>query len=81
MAKNETYEEFVEKFKRKKITDDCYTPEPVYNAISQWVAKQYSLNESDFIRPFYPDKDYKQVKYNNTDILKIHLRRWKNVHT
>ena len=69
MAKNETYEEFVEKFKHKKTTDNCYTPEPVYNAISQWVAKQYSLNESDFIRPFYPDKDYKQVKYNNTDIV------------
>lgn len=69
MAKNETYEEFVEKFKCKKTTDDCYTPEPVYNAISQWVAKQYSLNGSDFIRPFCPDKDYKQVKYNNTDIV------------
>ena len=24
--KNETYEEFVEKFKPKKTTDDCYTP-------------------------------------------------------
>lgn len=26
MAKGENYEEFVEKFKPKKTTDDCYTP-------------------------------------------------------
>lgn len=26
MAYGETYEEFVEKFKPKKTTDDCYTP-------------------------------------------------------
>ena len=26
MAKNETYEEFVDKFKPKLTTDDCYTP-------------------------------------------------------
>ena len=28
MAKNETYEEFVDKFKPKLTTDDCYTPPP-----------------------------------------------------
>lgn len=27
MAKGETYEQFVDKFKQKKTTDDCYTPE------------------------------------------------------
>ena len=31
MAKGETYEEFVAKFKKNapKTTDDCYTPQPV----------------------------------------------------
>ena len=28
MAKNETYDEFIEKFKPRKTTDDCYTPKP-----------------------------------------------------
>lgn len=27
------YDEFVDKFKAKKTTDDCYTPPEVYNAI------------------------------------------------
>lgn len=26
MPKSNTYEEFVDKFKPKKTTDDCYTP-------------------------------------------------------
>lgn len=39
MAYNETYEEFVEKFKPKKTTDDCYTPPEVYKLIKDWVVK------------------------------------------
>ena len=27
IMKNKTYEEFVDKFKPKKTTDDCYTPD------------------------------------------------------
>lgn len=34
MAIGETYEEFVDKFKPKKTTDDCYTPPSVYTVIS-----------------------------------------------
>lgn len=30
---HETYEEFVEKFKPKKTTDNCYTPPEVYKLI------------------------------------------------
>lgn len=39
MAYNETYEEFVEKFKPKSTTDDCYTPPEVYKLIKDWVVK------------------------------------------
>ena len=39
MAYNEIYEEFVEKFKPKKTTDDCYTPPEVYKLIKDWVVK------------------------------------------
>lgn len=33
--KGETYEEFVEKFKPKKTTDDCYTPPEIYETVSR----------------------------------------------
>ena len=62
--KGETYDEFVEKFKPKKTTDDCYTPEIVYNAIADWVANEYHLNKADFVRPFYPDGDYERFDYS-----------------
>ncbi len=35
--KNVNYEEFVEKFKPKKTTDDCYTPPIIYDAVLNWV--------------------------------------------
>ena len=59
------YEMFVEKFKRKKTSDDCYTPELVYNAVKDWVAEEYGLNASKFVRPFWPDTDYQDFQYPN----------------
>lgn len=35
--KKQSYEEFVEKFKPKKTTDDCYTPIEIYNIIKNYV--------------------------------------------
>lgn len=35
--KGETYEQFVEKFKPKRTTDDCYTPPQVYETVLKWV--------------------------------------------
>ncbi len=64
VAKNETYEEFVNKFVPKKTTDDCYTPKNIYSVVSNWVAKEYNLNQDSFIRPFYPGGDYKAVDYS-----------------
>lgn len=63
MAKNETYEEFVEKFKPKKTTDDCYTPPIVYDAVADYVASHYGLDKSTFVRPFYPGGDYESEDY------------------
>ena len=57
------YDEFVEKFKPKKTTDDCYTPTVVYEAISGYVAKKYELDPQDFVRPFYPGGNYKAYDY------------------
>lgn len=60
---NEEYNEFLEKFEAKKTTDDCYTPDEVYEAVASWVETEYGKQRSDFVRPFYPDGDYKKEKY------------------
>ena len=65
MAQGETYEEFVEKFKPKLTTDDCYTPAVVYGAVADWVAAEYGLNKSQFVRPFYPGGDYEAFDYSD----------------
>lgn len=63
--KSKTYEEFVEKFKPNKTTDDCYTPPAVYDALADYVADRYNLDRSTFCRPFYPGGDYEKFDYNN----------------
>ena len=61
--KSETYEEFVEKFKPKKTTDDCMTPPAVYDIIADWVAARYGVARSDMVRPFWPGADYQSFDY------------------
>lgn len=63
--KSKTYGEFVEKFKPKKTTDDCYTPPGVYDALADYVAERYNLDRSTFCRPFYPGGDFENFDYNN----------------
>lgn len=63
MPKSKTYFEFVEKFKPKKTTDDCYTPPAVYQAVLDWCIHKYGINEKDIVRPFYPGGDYENFEY------------------
>ena len=60
---NDTYKDFVEKFKPKKTTDDCYTPQNVYDAIADWVCKTYNKDPSTIVRPFWPGGDYERYDY------------------
>ena len=59
----EQYEKFVEKFKPKKTTDDCYTPENIYNVVLDWVANEYGIKPDRVIRPFWPGNDYAAMEY------------------
>jgi len=34
---NDEYNEFLEKFEQKKTTDDCYTPDNIYDAVADFV--------------------------------------------
>ena len=59
----EEYNEFVDKFKPKKTTDDCYTPGNVYDAVADWVVEEYGVDRDLFIRPFWPGADYEATEY------------------
>ena len=63
MAKCESYEEFVEKFKPKKTTYDCYTPEGIYDVVRDYVIEKYDLQGCPVIRPFWPGGDYEKFDY------------------
>ena len=63
MPKSKTYDEFVEKFKPKKTTDDCYTPPSVYAVIRDWACKEYGIDPDKIVRPFYPGGDYENFDY------------------
>lgn len=63
MALGESYEEFIEKFKPKKTTDDCYTPPAIYEAVKDWAVKEYGIDPAKIVRPFYPGGDYERFEY------------------
>lgn len=65
MAFGENYNQFIEKFKPKKTTDDCYTPPEVYEVIKDYVCKRYEVDSSKVVRPFYPGGDYQNFNYEN----------------
>ena len=61
---NDEYNDFLEKFEPKKTTDDCYTPDEVYEAVANYVESEYGVNKKTFFRPFYPGGDYQKENYN-----------------
>ena len=63
MAQGETYEQFVDKFKPKLTTDDCYTPPEVYDVVARWAVKEYGWEDREIVRPFYPGGDYEHFDY------------------
>ena len=62
-SEDDEYQQFLDKFKAKKTTDDCYTPAVVYEAVAKYVENEYHVNRKDFVRPFYPNGDYKAENY------------------
>ena len=69
MAKSKTYEEFVDKFKPKKTTDDCYTPQYIYEAVKDWAVNEYGLQGREIVRPFYPGGDYENYTYPENGVV------------
>lgn len=63
------YGSFVEKFKPKKTTDDCYTPPAVYGAIKDWACREYGIDPDKVVRPFYPGGDYERFDYSDGKVV------------
>lgn len=62
---SDKYRAFVDKFKPKKTTDDCYTPAPIYDAVLQWCRAEYGIpDDAPIHRPFYPGGDYERFEYS-----------------
>ena len=57
------YDEFVEKFKPKKTTDDCYTPKAVYDVVLEYVNGITPLDGRHIVRPFWPGADFTECEY------------------
>ena len=57
------YKAFVDKFKPKKTTDDCYTPPNIYDAVKEWAVKEYGLEGREIVRPFWPGAEFDAVEY------------------
>ena len=63
LAKKESYEEFVDKFKPKRTTDDCYTPPEIYDVVAEMVSERYGIAREDMVRPFWPGGDFEAFDY------------------
>ena len=80
----EDYAAWLEKFKPKKTTDDCYTPPDVYQAVLDWAVEEYALQGRRVLRPFVPDGDFTALEYRAGDVvidnppfsMLTKIRRW-----
>jgi len=64
------YKSFVEKFKPKRTTDDCFTPEEVYEAVKAWVLEEVpAVLDLRIVRPFYPGGDYQAEDYTGAVVI------------
>ena len=60
---NEEYDLFLQKFERKKTTDDCYTPPEIYEVVKSWAVKRNGWEGREVYRPFYPGGDSAHFGY------------------
>ena len=49
-AANKEYATFLEKFEEKHTSDDCFTPENVYEVVANYVAEKFGVSRSETLR-------------------------------
>ena len=57
------YDAFIEKFKARHTTDDCFTPGNVYGVVRDWCCRRYGIDPKSIVRPFWPGENYETVDY------------------
>lgn len=57
------YEAFEKKFERKKTTDECLTPNAVYEVVLGWATAHYRIEGRPVVRPFWPRSNYRTFDY------------------
>lgn len=62
-TRHDDYGAFVDKFKPKKTTDDCYTPDYIYDAVLGWLKNNADIAGKEIVRPFWPGGDYRTANY------------------
>ena len=62
-ASFDDYDGFLDKFKPKKTTDDCYTPANIYDVVADYVSERYGVRREDMVRPFWPGGDFEAYDY------------------
>ena len=67
--KSKTYEEFVEKFKPKKTTDDCFTPPEIYDVVKEYACRRFGIEPEKVVRPFWPGGDYEKFDYSGGKVV------------
>lgn len=65
----EDYDGFVNKFKAKKTTDDCYTPPTIYEIVKEWTVQKFGLQGCEIMRPFYPGGDFINERYGKNCVV------------
>ena len=64
------YESFIAKFAdNPKTTDDCFTPQDVYEAVVRYVGTIVDLSDKVILRPFFPGGDYEHSDYPDNGVV------------
>ena len=64
------YESFISKFtENPKTTDECWTPQDVYEAVVRYVGEIVDLTGKEILRPFYPGGDYVNAEYPENGVV------------
>ena len=64
------YESFIAKFTyTPKTTDECFTPEDVYQCVVDYVGTIYDMRGKVILRPFYPGGDYEHAEYPENGVV------------
>ena len=74
------YKNFTDKFKPKKTTDDCFTPDNVYETVADYVATRFNVDRNRFVRPFYPGGGTIRVIHINPIALLLIIRHFQYWH-